>query len=160
MNFSKIDKVLIAFSILVTLMWIANCFYPFIWVKIYFYFKNGQIVETEHYKVTLPFLQWKFYGKGDIAYIISADKDNIAEIAIDCRNVEIDYLLKQCTEVQQSNKSYQYVSGTEYLCKTNDYNTLYFLSDDGFFFFRAFPYEVNKKNSALYKALFDTIQKK
>lgn len=133
MNFSKRDKILIIFFILITFMWIANRIYPFLWMKIYFYFKNGQIVKTEHYQINLPFPKWMFYGKGDIAYIVSADKDNIAEIAIDYRDVEIDYLLKQCIEVQQTNKTYKYISGTEYLCKTNNYNILYFLSCDGFF---------------------------
>jgi hypothetical protein len=151
-------KILTIVFILITIIWACEFFY--LPVKTYFYFKNGQIVETEHYKVTLPFPKWIFYGESYIGYIVSADKDNIAEIAIDYRNIEIASLLKQCAEVQQSNKSYQYISGTEYLCKTGIYNTLYFLSDDGFFFLRAFPYEANKKNLALYKALFDAVQKK
>jgi hypothetical protein len=128
--------------------------------KIYFYFKNGQQIELEHYQVNLPFPKWMLFGKSDIAYVISADKDNNAEIAIDYCDVEIDYLLKQCAQIQQTNKTYKYMSGTEYICKTDSHDILYFLSDDGFFFLRADPYNASYDNSLLYKSLFDTVRKK
>jgi hypothetical protein len=158
MNLLKRHSILIILFVLIAVMWFGNFFYLI--PKIYFYFKNGQQIELEHYQIDLPFPKWILFGKGDISYVVSANKDNIAEIAIDYCDVEIDYLLKQCTEVQQSKKKYKYISGTEYLCKTDSYDILYFLSDDSFFFLKAEEYHKNDDNIDLYNFLFNSIKRK
>jgi hypothetical protein len=159
MNYIKKHKILFIFVLLVGIIWISNFIHPMILPKIYFYFKNGQTIETEHHKVKLPFPQWVFYGTKDIAHIALVNNDTV-EIFINHCDVEMPYLLKQCTQIEQTNKTYQYISGTEYLCTTMFETILYFLSDDGFFILRSYPYQISDSNSVAYKALLDNVQKK
>jgi hypothetical protein len=158
MNKSNKNKILISVYAFLCALLIVNYFCPF--YKIYYYFINGQIIMLEHYKINLPFPQWIFNGNNKYLFVISSDKDSIAEIAIDYRNVEMDYLLKACDQIRQEYKIYKNISGTEYMCDQIDVGlTLYFLSDDKFLFIRAQDYQVSKRNAALYTALFDSIEK-
>jgi len=159
MNYIKNHKILFIFVLLVGIIWISNFIHHMILPKIYFYFKNGQTIETEHYKVKLPFPQWVFYGRKDMVYIAIAD-NNTVEMFIDYCDIKMDYWLKQCTQIEQTNKTYQYISGTEYLCTAMFETILYFLSDDGFFFLSSYRYRTDNNNSVAYKALLDNVQKK
>ncbi|MDR0664624.1 MAG: hypothetical protein LBF86_03785 [Helicobacteraceae bacterium] len=138
-----------------SILWIANNIYHVLPLKIYYYFVNGQTITLERYKVNLPFPQWVYVGKNELLFVISSDKNNFAEIAIDYRNVDIDHLLTTCDQIQKEQKTYKNISGTEYLCYQADIGvTLYFLSSDNFFFLRTANYQ---NDTLLYKMLFDSI---
>jgi hypothetical protein len=152
------SKMLISVFTFFIILLISNHFYPLFLVNIYYYFTNGQLIALEHYRVNLPFPQWVLNGKNKYLFIVSSDKDNFAEIAIDYRNIGIEYLLNACNHIQKKYKTYKNISGMEYLCDQTELGlTLYFLSDDSFFFLVARNYHANDDNAALYKTLFDSV---
>ncbi|MDR2033586.1 MAG: hypothetical protein LBP89_03015 [Helicobacteraceae bacterium] len=157
----KNNKIVLAFCLLVALLYISNYIFPFLPLKVYYYFVNGQTIEIEHYKIDLPFPTWIINGKSKLAFVVSANKDNFAEIAIDYKKIKIDYLLNACDQIKQEYKIYKKIKGMEYLCYQTDIGaTLYFLSDDSFFFLRVSDYRESKYKEELYKTLFDSVERK
>lgn len=154
----KQHKGLVAVALFIMVLVIIHKIEPFVFIKLFFYVKNGQTIELDHYKITLPFPEWIYYGKSKFMYVVSSN-DMTAEIAIDYRDVELDFLLNQCASVEQTNKTYNEVSGQEYLCSIDNTITMFFLSNDNYIFIRTEPYLQDDKNSRLYELLFNSIRK-
>lgn len=137
-------------------------FKSMILTKIYYYLKNGQQMQLEHYQINLPFPEWVWVGQSGITYVLSAgkinDKDIFAEIAIDYRNVQLDYLLKSCDDIFGERKQFNYIQGTMYICRNKENHIMYFLSDNKYFFLRADPYFPDQDIKNSYINLLNSIE--
>ncbi|GHV02949.1 hypothetical protein AGMMS50229_00720 [Campylobacterota bacterium] len=129
-------------------------------IKLFFYAKNGQTIEMEHYKITLPFPEWIYFGENEVKYLVTSN-DLIVEIFTDDRvhDIDLDYLSTHCISLEETDKIYYEISGTEYLCSIDNAISMFFISDDNYIFIRSTTYLQDEKSAKLYQLLFNSFRK-
>lgn len=130
----------------------------------FYYFKNGNSILINNYKVKFSFLHWAYFGESKIAYVVLGKPINsnnlIAEFFKDTKKINILKVISNCDSLNKKIYKSKDIKGNIYICKRNKFETMYFYSIDKEIFIRANNF--NSSNSKIineYKILLEGISK-
>ncbi|MDR2638786.1 MAG: hypothetical protein LBC09_02990 [Helicobacteraceae bacterium] len=69
------NKTFIIVVIIIYALTTVHYFYSSFFSQLYFYLKNGNVVDLEYYYIEAPFPKWVISGRDDFGYVMSVKKD-------------------------------------------------------------------------------------
>lgn len=162
------NKILIIFIVVSYSSVFIDYFYHSFFTRLYYYFKNGNIVDLEYYYIDLPFPKWYILYNTDFGYTVSAKENESIDIAISKSvgqpndpDIELVSTVLCWNPVSKTFESYNEVKGTKYLYSGFEGKyVMLFLSDDSRFYLIITSYDLTEENEKYLDLLLNSIKKK
>jgi hypothetical protein len=177
-DWKKHKKICIILLALSSLISVILHFFGFFFIQVYFYLKNGNIIDLEHYYIELPFPKWIISGSDDFGYVASA-KNNFSYTMSAAKNKSLDIAISRNVG-QPNDPDYELVStvlcwnaestmfidnngitGIKYLYSNLEGKyVMLFLSDDRLFYLIITSYDPTEENEKYLDLLLNSVRKK
>jgi hypothetical protein len=144
----------------IAIVYLNNAFFS----QLYFYVRNGNIVDLKYYYIELPFPEWSL-AYDNLGYrIISINREyfDIPQSTGKPEDLDAEETLKIIDPAVVLQKSYVGISGTQYISAPDcfDGHYLLFLSNDKLFYLIKYPYSLTEENEKYLDLLLNSVRKK
>jgi len=141
---------------------IFGIIYPGILANTFLYFINGSSLQVGNYTINFPLGHWAYFNQDKLNYIISGRYIDGEALRIEIFKNPSKYDFKWLSKCNVVKKEYTNLSGKMFICKYDNKQMMYFLSNDKRLLLNSgdnFNIE-NKKMLQEYELLLNKIKKK